>query len=367
MEIFCHYSIPAFDSVGGPILQNGAQIESGKFELRQPAVLVSKLNPRKLRVQISAPSDSMRSVASTEFMVYTNLRSDVDLRYLYHLLSSNKFARRLEAAAMGTTNSHIRVNPSETLGWPVWVPPLKEQQNIAEILDEIDEAIVTVERIKVKYDKIRIGLASDLLNSSRYSTQPGVSLGEITLLISRGSAPVYVAHSSVTAIGQRCGQNSGFVPSAGRPHNESVVPRMMAKAGDVLVNSTGTGTIGRSCLFTETCGIYMVDSHVTVVRSDPNQVDPRFLNEIMRVPHGQQFLHTHCFTGSTNQIELSQAELSRMPVRLPPLNEQRKIAGILEDLDGTIRSNQRQLEKVRQLRAGLAADLFSGKLQAVAM
>ena len=78
-EIFSHYSLPAFDAIGGPLAQAGRHIESRKFRLVQSAVLVSKLNPRKMRVQAFEFTGERRAVASTEFMVYVPRVDDLNL------------------------------------------------------------------------------------------------------------------------------------------------------------------------------------------------------------------------------------------------------------------------------------------------
>ena len=62
---------------------------------------------------------------------------------------------------------------------------------------------------------------------------------------------------------------------------------------------------------------------------------------------------------------LNKAKLEKLKVHLPPLEEQRRIAEILDTVDGTIRSNESELAKLRQLRAGLAADLLSGRVRTV--
>jgi type I restriction enzyme S subunit len=72
-ETFDYYSIPALDEHGGPVVTLGSTIESGKFLLSRPAVLVSKLNPRKMRVQLFEGQSDHRSVSSTEFMVFEPL------------------------------------------------------------------------------------------------------------------------------------------------------------------------------------------------------------------------------------------------------------------------------------------------------
>ena len=158
-EKFEHYSIPNLDETGNSRVELGSMIESGKFLLGGPAVLVSKLNPRKMRVFSFHGSSNQRAVASTEFMVF-EARHDaaVDLGFLAHLLNGETFARRLQSVATGTTNSHVRVRPNETLRWRVQVPPLEEQRRIAEILDTIDETIQATERVIAKLDSLRVSV-----------------------------------------------------------------------------------------------------------------------------------------------------------------------------------------------------------------
>ena len=164
-ESFDHYSIPAFDETGGAIPTTGATIESGKFLLSEPAVLVSKLNPRKMRVQLFSGRSANRAVASTEFMVYEpRENADISIQFLAHLLNGNDFAQRLQSTATGTTNSHVRARPKETLRWPVSIPLSEEQRRIAEILDTADGATQQNEAELTKLRELRAGLAADLLS-----------------------------------------------------------------------------------------------------------------------------------------------------------------------------------------------------------
>ncbi|WP_245869703.1 restriction endonuclease subunit S [Actinomadura meyerae] len=177
-----------------------------------------------------------------------------------------------------------------------------------------------------------------------------VSLSELCTLISRGSAPTYVDDSPVLAIGQRCVQDDGFDVTMARPHDRRLQNRVLrAERGDVLLNSTGTGTIGRSCVFNEE-GDFVVDSHVTVLRVNPSRVEPVWLNALLRSPWGQQHLESQCFTGSTNQVELSRSQLSSTKVPVPPIKEQRRIAEILDALDAQVAAEHATLERLITVR-----------------
>ena len=100
------------------------------------------------------------------------------------------------------------------------------------------------------------------------------------------------------------------------------------KSGDVLVNSTGTGTVGRTRLFDECClGEYpfvVPDSHVSVVRT-ATEIDSFYIWAILSSNWGQQYIEDN-LAGSTNQKELYIGVLEDMFIPLPPKNEQKKIA-----------------------------------------
>jgi type I restriction enzyme S subunit len=150
---------------------------------------------------------------------------------------------------------------------------------------------------------------------------PVKPLETVTTLLRRGTAPVYVEHSDVRAIGQRCVTDSSFDKDRARPHSaRAMVGVILPERDDVLINSTGTGTIGRSVIFRETHGRYVVDGHVTVARPLKSEIIGRWLNDILRSPWGQQYLETRCYSGSTNQIELSVAALANMQIPVPDVD-----------------------------------------------
>jgi type I restriction enzyme S subunit len=183
------------------------------------------------------------------------------------------------------------------------------------------------------------------------------TLAEISSLISRGTAPSYVEASSVLAIGQRCVQDSGLDASAARPHDPALVRNVLRpRSGDVLLNSTGTGTIGRSCVFDLAGESFIVDSHVTVIRPRPDLADGRWIQMLISSAAGQRYLEKHCYTGSTNQVELVKGRLAEMVVPVPPVAEQRRIAEIFGVAHEQMMQTARVIGKLDSVNAGLAHD-----------
>ncbi|CAO1662062.1 restriction endonuclease subunit S [Salinicola sp. NYA28a] len=185
------------------------------------------------------------------------------------------------------------------------------------------------------------------------------TLENLCEVISRGKGPRYVEASTVNAIGQRCITDQGFDPSLSRPHDDKVMSgHLIPAGGDVLLNSTGTGTIGRSSVF-DGHGKFIVDSHVTLLRPLNKQVDSGWLNELLRNPRFQRHLEANCYTGSTNQLELSRSQLMKASVPTPSHDEQHLIARILDTLDTQIQKTEALIAKMEKVKEGLLHDLLT--------
>jgi len=194
--------------------------------------------------------------------------------------------------------------------------------------------------------------------SLREPVWPLATLAETCELVSRGTAPTYDDDGNILVIGQRCIQPTGFHPSFLKRHRTAGGREVAPVPGDVLLNSTGFGTIGRSCLFNEH-GLFIVDSHVTVIRPGHN-LDGRWLDLLLRSFWGQRRLESHCFVGSTGQIELSRSELLRVRIPLPPIGEQRRVAEILDEVDTQIDLLYYAKQKKRSVVDGVRYRLLQG-------
>ncbi|WP_284777601.1 restriction endonuclease subunit S [Agrobacterium sp. lyk4-40-TYG-31] len=190
------------------------------------------------------------------------------------------------------------------------------------------------------------------------------SLEQLCSHVGRGTAPRYVEQSAVKAIGQRCVSKQGFDSSFARPHSERALDgTLQAMEGDVLLNSTGTGTIGRSVVFRES-GTFIVDGHVTALRPKVSKCSSTWLSAVLQSPWGQEHLERFCYAGSTNQVELSASALRVSAVPTPSYDEQTKIAEILDTLDSAIRGTEAVVAKLKAMKQGLLHDLSTRGIDA---
>lgn len=156
-----------------------------------------------------------------------------------------------------------------------------------------------------------------------------------TSLLNRGSAPNYADEGQVRVISQAANQSSGLDWTRTRFHacvGDHRGLKGLLSAQDVLINSTGTGTLGRIGHFASPIdGIpCMADSHVTVARFDPGVMHPRFAFYWLASAPFQKYVLAVLAVGATNQIELNREQLGDAPIPVPPPDEQRRIADFLD-------------------------------------
>jgi type I restriction enzyme S subunit len=176
---------------------------------------------------------------------------------------------------------------------------------------------------------------TELLGISLPETWSRSSLKRVTSFLNRGTAPDYVDDGPVRVVGQAANQDAGIDWSRTRFHDYHSDPTKLKgylEPSDVIINSTGTGTLGRVGFFDGAPdGMPCVaDGHVSIARFIPDEVHPRFAYYWMRSQPFQDYICAALVVGATNQIELNRDRLAGAPIPLPPLAEQRRIADFLD-------------------------------------
>ena len=165
-------------------------------------------------------------------------------------------------------------------------------------------------------------------------------LGDICLFLSRGKSPKYSEiPNQYPVFAQKCNLKDGGISLE---QARFLDPETLGKwkeeyklrTDDILVNSTGTGTVCRTRLFhAKYLGDYpftLPDSHVSVVRTFDN-IDSAFYYYIFNSKHIQDYWEDR-LAGSTNQKELYIGTLQDTIIPIPPLTEQHRIVSKIEEL-----------------------------------
>ena len=145
--------------------------------------------------------------------------------------------------------------------------------------------------------------------------------------IKRGRSPKYAEKGQVLSFAQKCNQKNGGIniglalwiddATIGRYSEDEYM-----RDGDIIINSTGTGTLGRVGVYHSSdnpSAIPIVpDSHVTVVRAS-GYVHPSYLYLCLKA---MQSSIENMGEGSTNQKELKPLTIQQLRIPLPPYAEQ---------------------------------------------
>jgi type I restriction enzyme, S subunit len=117
-------------------------------------IVISKVRPT--RGAISLINEAFLYVSPAFSVLEAN-----NSKFLFYSLSMRQFCNYLGTLETGTT--YPSVNDEDVLSYELPLPPLPEQQKIAEILETVDNAIEKTDKIIEKYKRIKQGLMQDLL------------------------------------------------------------------------------------------------------------------------------------------------------------------------------------------------------------
>ena len=158
-------------------------------------------------------------------------------------------------------------------------------------------------------------------------------LGKVTSYIQRGKSPKYASADAPPVVSQKCVQWHGLsLDKARKITYQSLVTYediRFLREGDLLWNSTGTGTIGRVIRLIDPPERLVCDSHVTVVRC--LFVSSAYIRTWLRTGNVYGLIEERA-AGSTNQVELTAQMALNQVVPLPPLAEEHHIVAKVDEL-----------------------------------
>lgn len=193
--------------------------------------------------------------------------------------------------------------------------------------------------------------------SYKYTT-----ISECCDLVSRGKTPKYdekgsgrivkSAHVQIDAIRwQEC-------PTVSDEFVAKYIDRFKLRKDDVLLNGTGTGTLGRpGYVNKDPQGDFILDSHVNLFRTKKSKLFGKYLFYWLLTPQCQQEIE-RSHTGSTNQIELSATRAGNLSLPLPPIAEQKRIAAILDKADSVRRKRKEAIALTEELLRSAFLEMF---------
>lgn len=179
-------------------------------------------------------------------------------------------------------------------------------------------------------------------------------LGEVVNYITRGITPKYTANG-IKVINQKCIRdykiNLDFCKETLDTTN---IGKKYVQYGDILINSTGAGTLGRvACSKIQNMPITF-DSHVTLCRVG-KEYNNFFIGYYL---HSIEKELENFGRGSTNQTELNINDIKKIKINIPDLVTQEKMADILSTYDDLIENNNRRIDILEQMAQEIYKEWF---------
>lgn len=245
------------------------------------------------------------------------------------------------------------------------IPPLAEQQRIAEILTSVDDSISATEAVIAQAERVKRGLMEDLLTGGLGSV--AIARGEVP----NGWTPVrlrdFVRNKTEKWIGddpampyvglEHIGQINGELEGVGSA-KEVVSAKNKFEVNDVLFGKLRPNL--KKYWLASLSGICSTD---ILVLSPKNGMLNEFLFYFVQ---SNKFLNLAISDASgTKMPRTSWKRLSDLEFPLPSIVEQQRIADVLKQVDNTIRANKTTVATAQSLKRGLMDDLLTGRVRTV--
>jgi type I restriction enzyme S subunit len=219
---------------------------------------------------------------------------------------------------------------------------------------EKKEAVKGLHFVKFKdIDEWGFGRSTELLGlkSSKHTI---TNLGKKDFLYTdlfRGKSPKYAISKSYI-LNQKCVRwnyiETQYMKSVKKEWLDKVDKKFLTKLGDILINSTGDGTIGRSTIVRDETNL-LYDSHILLLRLDPKYVVPEYFVEIFNSNYGQKQIEAVKSAQSTKQTELGLTNLKKIFFPLiDDIADQRKIVNTISSLREQIKSQNKLSETLQK-------------------
>ena len=313
----------------------------------------------------------------------------LDQRYLHYCFKY--FSSKALGWASGSARGFVKRDDFRNLD--LEIPPIDEQKQIASLLTAADDKIELNRRMNetlgeiaralfkswfVNFDPVRAkakGRKPEGMDAATAALFPAAfnddglpegwttkKLSDVTSELRRGISPKYTDVGGIRVLNQKCIRDSVVSFSPARHHNHLSKPvkdRELIR-GDILVNSTGVGTLGRVAQIWTLEEPTVVDSHVTVVRAKKTKITSTYLGLNLLT---RQSEIEGLGEGSTGQTELNRGRLGNLNLTAPPLPLLERFENILTPFIDKMSCNQAENILLSSLRDTLLPKLISGELR----
>ena len=291
-------------------------------------------------------------------------KDTLNAKFLYRVLMSKIFRQFINYLQSGSIIASLAQKDLKNFSF--MLPPLHEQQAIADTLSVFDTHITNLAELIAKKKAIRDGALEDLMSGRTrlkgFSGEWTVKkLGECVTILQGGTPStlnrsywggdiVWVTPSEITALkSMYISDSERKITRDGLIHSSAT----LVPAGTILLCSRAT--IGELAIATRQMTTNQGFKNLLCKENIYNVFLAYLLltlkKKLISLANGTTFL------------ELSKQNLTDVEIPLPPLDEQQAIAETLTAFDDEIASLEAERDKITQIRDGAMNDLLTGKVR----
>lgn len=280
----------------------------------------------------------------------------VSPRFVLYCLRDEQRIMRAQSRVVQSVQANLSLSELKSVEIPL--PSLDEQRAIVSVLGALDDKIAVNERIAATARELGMTLFFQAVQGGDLIE---VEVGSIATSLTRGVAPKYSeSPDELLVLNQKCIRDGRVnLSPARRTLGSKVATPKLLQHNDILINSTGVGTLGRVARWTSNIKA-TVDSHITIVRFDAQQVDPVCAGfAILRAQPEIEAMGE----GSTGQTELRRTQVGGLEFSLPSPARQRELRIKLDSLEERADQALAESRTLAGLRDTLLPQLMSGRLR----
>ena len=255
------------------------------------------------------------------------------------------------------------------------IPPLQEQQRIAEALSDVDGMISSLEKLIAKYKSIKTACLQQMFPQNG-ETVPRMRLpgftgaweqrkyGEV-VETRRGLTykPSDICDSGIRVLRSSNIDEDTFVLKADDVFvKKDAVNIDYSKENDILITSANGSTrlVGKHAIISSISGNPAVHGGFMLLGTTK---EPYFINASMGSSWYRRFIELYVAGGNGAIGNLNKNDLDNQVILIPSEPEQRAIGAFFKQLDHLITLHQRKLEKIQKIKQGMMQQLLTGKIR----
>ncbi|HEX8775260.1 MAG TPA: restriction endonuclease subunit S [Pyrinomonadaceae bacterium] len=277
--------------------------------------------------------------------------------WLCHVMNSRIGLAQVEHVQYGTAQKQFNISDAVNFSYPV--PPLPEQQAIAEVLGDVDALITSLDQLITKKRNIKQGTMQLLLTGKKRlagfsSDWKVIMLGErLRFQVGYPFSSEFFNQkdSGIRLVKNRDLKNDDQVFFYSGEYSRDY----LIDDDDVLIGMDGDFL---PCLWKKGTALLnqRVGRIIVLDKMDLGFTYYCLIKPLKEIEYG---------TASTTVKHLSHSDIEEIRMAIPELSEQKAIARILGDMDAEIQALEKKREKYKGIKQGMMQELLTGKMRLV--